>query len=44
MVKETATQRKRRLEKVKQKRQEKLPQESEAGWSTRLAKRLKRAE
>ncbi|GBM38278.1 hypothetical protein AVEN_17723-1 [Araneus ventricosus] len=44
MVKETATQRKRRLEKAKQKRQEKLQQESEAGKSARLAKRRKRAE
>ncbi|GBN29831.1 hypothetical protein AVEN_13762-1 [Araneus ventricosus] len=44
MVKETATQRKRRLEKTKQKRQEKLPQEPEAGRSARLAKRRKRAE
>ncbi|KAG5892194.1 hypothetical protein JTB14_012930 [Gonioctena quinquepunctata] len=44
MVKETTTQRKRRLEKEKQKRQEKLQQESDAGKSARLAKRRKRAE
>ncbi|GBN09591.1 hypothetical protein AVEN_94061-1 [Araneus ventricosus] len=44
MVKETSTQRKRRLEKAKQKRQEKLQQESEADKSARLAKRRKRAE
>ncbi|GBM17238.1 hypothetical protein AVEN_95492-1, partial [Araneus ventricosus] len=44
MVKETSTQRKRRLEKAKQKRQEKLQQESEADKSARLSKRRKRAE
>ncbi|KAG5666270.1 hypothetical protein PVAND_017605 [Polypedilum vanderplanki] len=42
MVRETATQRKRRLEKKKEKRLEKLSQETEQGKSIRLEKRRKR--
>lgn len=42
MAKETVTQRKRRLEKKKRKRQETLEEESEAGKLARLAKRRKR--
>ena len=44
MIKETATQRKRRLQKEKLKRQVKFQHEPEAAKSARLAKRRKRAE